>query len=330
MGPVRLLRIVVAAAAAFSGALAGGASPGLGADDWPTRTVRMIVPFAAGSANDVSARVYADGLARRWGQPVVIENKPGADALVGGGAFASSRDDHKLLYGTASMVTVSPLLQEALPYDPSRDLVPISSTASSIFVVAVHNTLPVHSLKDLVQLTAAKPRELLWSSGPSLPHFVFAAMLRRNHLEQVYIPYRDAAAQQTDFREGRVQVLSHALQSVRGAVAAGQARILAVTSAGREPSLPTVPTVAEAGFPEMQIDGLSGIFGWRDMPSTVRDRISTDIQAVAKDAHARSLIEANGQRVLGSSPDEFSAAIEQQRARIEQINRVVDLKKPTD
>jgi tripartite-type tricarboxylate transporter receptor subunit TctC len=80
----------------------------------------------------------------------------------------------------------------------------------------------------------------------------------------------------------------------------------------------------------MQIDGLSGIFGWRDMPSTVRDRISTDIQAVAKDAHARSLIEANGQRVLGSSPDEFSAAIEQQRARIEQINRIVDLKKPTD
>ena len=114
---------------------------GLEGNDWPARAVKVIVPFAAGSANDVSARLYADGLARRWGKPVIVENKPGADAIVGGGAFANARDDHTLLYGTASMVTVSPLLQEVLPYDPSRDMVPISSTASSIFVIAVHDQL---------------------------------------------------------------------------------------------------------------------------------------------------------------------------------------------
>ncbi|MDE5465670.1 hypothetical protein GWG67_34315 [Bradyrhizobium sp. CSS354] len=95
------------------------------------RTVKIIVPFAAGSANDVSARFYADGLTRRWGKPVVVENRPGADAVVGGGAFANARDDHTLLYGTASMVTVSPLLQDSLPYDPSLDMLPIASTASS-------------------------------------------------------------------------------------------------------------------------------------------------------------------------------------------------------
>ena len=331
MGTVRLFRVVLASAAfagVFIGALAGTVAPGLGADDWPTRTVKIIVPFPAGTANDVGARVYADGLAKRWGQPVVIENKPGADAIVGGGAFAGARDDHTLLYGTASMVTVSPLLQETLPYDPSRDMVPLSSTASAILVIAAHNQLPVHSLKELAQLSSARPGQLSWSSGPSLPHFVYAAMLRRNHLDQVYIPYRDAPTQQADFGEGRVQVLSHALQSVRSAVAAGQARILAVTSPAREPGLPTVPTVAEAGFPEMEMEGLSGIFGWRDMPPALRDRISADIRAVAGDPHARSLIEANGQRVLGSSPAEFSAAIEQQRARIQEINRIVDLRKP--
>jgi tripartite-type tricarboxylate transporter receptor subunit TctC len=298
----------------------------LGGDDWPARAVKIIVPFSAGSANDVSARLYADGLARRWSKPVIVENKPGADAILGGGAFANARDDHTLLYGTASMVTVSPLLQEVLPYDPARDMVPISSTASSIFVIAVHDQLPVRSLQELAQLARSKPGELSWSSGPSLPHFVFAAMLARNALSQVYIPYRDAMNQQTDFGEGRVQILSHALQSVRGPVAAGKARILAVTSPRREPGLPDVPTVAEVGFPEMEIEGLTGLFGWRDMPPALRDRISVDVQAVAGDSSIRSRIEAAGQRVLGSTPDEFSAAIERQRTRIQQISRIVDLR----
>jgi tripartite-type tricarboxylate transporter receptor subunit TctC len=131
------------------------------------------------------------------------------------------------------MVTVSPLLQEVLPFDPSRDMVPIASTASSILVIAVHDQLPVHSLQELAQLARSKPGELSWSSGPSLPHFVFAAFLTRNALRQVYIPYRDATTQQTDFGEGRVQILSHALLAVRGPVAAGKARILAVTSPER-------------------------------------------------------------------------------------------------
>ena len=326
MRPVRHLRSIVAFTVAIAAALTAEVSPGRGADDWPTRTVKIIVPFAAGSANDLCARVYADGLTKRWGQPVVIENKPGADAIVGGGAFANARDDHTLLYGTASMVTVNPLLQEKLPYDPSRDLVPISSGASAILVVAVHKQVPVQSLQDLAQLARDKPKNLSWSSGPSLPYFAFAAMLRRHELDQVYIPYRDAAAQQADFGEGRVQVLSHALQIVRGPVAAGQARMLAVTSRQREPALPDIPTVSEAGYPEMEIDGLSGLFGWRDMPPKLRDKISADVQAISRDQHARSLIEASGQRVLGSSPDDFSAAIERQRTRIHEINRIVDLR----
>jgi tripartite-type tricarboxylate transporter receptor subunit TctC len=322
----RHLRRVFAFTMVLAGASAGTTSICLGGDDWPARTVRVIVPFAAGSANDVSARLYAEGLAKRWAKPVIVENKPGADAIVGVGAFANAKDDHTLLYGTASMVTVSPLLQEALPYDPSRDLVPISSTASSIFVIAVHDSLQVRSLLELAQLARSKPGELSWSSGPSLPHFVFAAMLARHALKQVYIPYRDASSQQADFGEGRVQILSHALLAVRGPVVTGKVRILAVTSSAREPGLPNVPTVAEAGFPEMEIDGLTGLFGWRDMPATLRDRISADVQAVAGDPHVRSRIEAGGQHVLGSSPDEFSAAIERQRTRIHQIGHIVDLR----
>jgi tripartite-type tricarboxylate transporter receptor subunit TctC len=320
------LRNVLAFTIAVAGASAGTMATCLGGDDWPTRAVKIIVPFSAGSANDVSARVYADRLAKRWGKPTIIENRPGADAIVGGGAFANAKDDHTLLYGTASMNTVAPLQQEVLPYDPFRDMVPISSTASSIFVIAVHDQLPVRSLQELVQLAQSRPEELSWSSGPSLPHYVFAAMLTRNALRQVYIPYRDAMTQQTDFGEGRVQILAHTLQAVRGPVAAGKARILAVTSPRREPGLPHIPTVAEAGFPEMEIEGLSGLFGWRDMPPTLRDRISADVRAVAGDPLVHSLIDASGQRVLGSTPSEFSAAIELQRMRIQQISSIVDLR----
>lgn len=323
---LRNLRNVIAFTMLLAGATVATVSTCRGDDAWPVRTVKIIVPFAAGSANDVSARFYADGLARRWGKPVVVENRPGADAVVGGGAFANARDDHTLLYGTASMVTVSPLLQDSLPFDPSRDMVPIASTASSILVIAVHDRLPVRSLQELAQLARSKPGELSWSSGPSLPHFVFAAMLARHALKQIYIPYRDASAQQADFGEGRVQILSHALLAVRAPVAAGKARILAVTSPGRQPGLPDVPTVAESGFAEMEIEGLAGLFGWRDMPPALRDRISADVQAVAADPLVRSRIEASGAQVLGSTPGEFSAAIERQRVRIEQISRIVNLR----
>jgi len=322
----RHFRFVIAFTIAFAGTLADTTSIGCANDAWPTRAVRVIVPFAAGSANDVSARFYTERLAVRWGKPVIVENKPGADAVVGGGAFANAKDDHTLLYGTASMVTVSPLLQDVLPYDPSLDMVPIVSTASSIFVIAVHDRLPVRSLPELVQLTRSRPGELSWTSGASTPHFLFAAMLTRHALKQVYIPYRDATTQQADFSEGRVQILSHALLAVRGPVAGGKARIVAVASPVREPSLPDIPTVAEAGFPEMEIEGLAGLFGWRGMPPALRDKIAADVRAIATDPSVRSRIEASGQHVLGGTPDEFSAAIERQRSRIQEMARIVDLR----
>jgi tripartite-type tricarboxylate transporter receptor subunit TctC len=256
----------------------------------------------------------------------VIENKPGADAIIGGSSFAAARDDHTLLYGTASMITVNPLLQATLPYDPLRDMVPIAPGGSSIIVVAVAQRVQARSLKDLVELARAKPGELSWGAGPSLPHFAFAATLRRHQLDMVHIPYRDVATPQADLSEGRLQVLSHSLQAVAGLVAAGKARILAVTSPQRERALPDVPTAAEAGFPEMEVESLTGLFGWRDMPPELRDRIAADMKTAAEDPVLHMQFEANGQRVLFGTPAEFAAAIGRQRIRIQQIMHIIDLK----
>jgi tripartite-type tricarboxylate transporter receptor subunit TctC len=299
------------------------------AEPWPTRTVRLIVPFPAGSANDAAARLYAEGLSKRWAKPVVVDNRAGADASIGTGAFANARDDHTLLYSTASTITVNPLLQDSLPYDPAKDLTPIGAGASATLVVAVHAQLPVQSLQDLTSLASAKPGTLNWGSGPSLPYFVFAALVKRRGFDMIYIPYRDATSAAADLGEGRVHVLSHALQAVTPPLKQGKARIIAVMSSQREPTLPDVPTVVEAGFPEMEMEGLSGLFGWRDMSPELRDRLSADMQAVAQDPELRARIVASGQRALGSTAADFAAAIERQRLRVREIAQIIDVKNPT-
>lgn len=321
-----LLAILLRAALLVTLAIAAAPQAALAFSDWPSRAVRLIVPFPVGSENDIAARMYAEGLSRRWTRPVIVENKPDTDAIVGGGVFAGARDDHTLLYGTASMITVNPLMWQALPYDPVLDLVPIASGASSILVIAVTNGLPVQSLKDLVELVRSKPGALSWGAGPSLPHFVFAATLKRHQLGMIHISYRDAATPQAELSEGRVHVLSNSLQAVAGPVNAGKARILAVTSPQRETMLADVPTVAESGFPEMEIEGLSGLFGWRDMPPELRDKIAADMRAVGRDPVLQIRFEASGQRVLTGTPAEFAAAIGRQRVRIQQIMHIIDLK----
>lgn len=306
--------------------LVSSARADLAFSDWPSRTVRIVVPFPSGSTKDLAARAYAEGLSRRWIRPVVVENRPGADAIVGGTAIGAPRDDHTLLYSTVSMLTVNPLLQGALPYDPTRDMVPIAPGARDILAIAVARDVPAQSLKDLIELARGKPGRLSWSAGPSLPHFTFAATLRRHHLNMVQLPYRDEVTMQAGFGEGRLHVLAHSLQTVSVAVNAGTARILAVTSPHREPVLPDVPTVAEAGFPEMEIEGLCGLFGWRDMPPELRDRIAADMRVVAADPVLQVQFEATGQRALSGTPAEFAAAIGRQRIRIQQIMHIIDLK----
>ena len=293
---------------------------------WPVRPVRVIVPIGPGSAPDAAARLVADRLGQRWGQPVVIENRPGADASVGTGAFANANDDHTLLYGFASALTVNPLIQEKVPFDPARDFVPISAVTNTIIAVAVHRDLPAYSLADLARIAQATPGKILWGAGPSLPRFLFAAFLKQRNLEMLYVPYRDAAASPIDLGEGRVQLLITSLQATVAPVQSGKARVIAIANTHRTATLPDVQTASEAGYPEMSIDGLIGFFGWRGMPIKLRDSISADIAEVLKDPEIRARIEASGQLVLGGTSEQFAAAIEQQRARIAEIAALIDFK----
>jgi tripartite-type tricarboxylate transporter receptor subunit TctC len=190
----------------------------------------------------------------------------------------------------------------------------------------VHDGVPARSLAELATLARAEPGKLVWGSGPSLPRYIFTAFLKRQGLDMPYVAYRDAATPPLDLGEGRIQVLVTSLQATNAPVHSGKARIIAVANTSRAPTLPNVPTAAEAGHPEMAMDGLSGFFGWRDMPIALRDKISADVQALTQDPGVRARLEATGQLVLGTTPAEFVAAIERQRVRVGEIARLIDLK----
>src|SRR5713101_3678416 len=167
---------------------------------WPERPIKLIVTFPPGSANDAAARIFADALGKKW-------DKPGAEGTIGVGAFVAAQDDHTLLYTVAGSVTVAPLLIDRLPYDVERDLQPIAATTAIVLTLAVSNDLPVRSIPELIDVLRSNPGKYAWTSGPTLPRYVFAAFLKRNGLQMNFVSYRDASQPQADLGEGRIQVL---------------------------------------------------------------------------------------------------------------------------
>src|SRR5436190_6639450 len=148
------------------------------AAEWPHRTVRLIAPLPAGSGSDFSARLFVERLSQRWGQPVIVENRPGADGVIGVSAFLSTDDDHTLLFAISAVVTTHPITHEKLPYDPVRDLVPIASTSDVILAIATTEKNSIRSLDDLVQTARARPGKLNWASSPGLPPFVVGGFFK--------------------------------------------------------------------------------------------------------------------------------------------------------
>jgi tripartite-type tricarboxylate transporter receptor subunit TctC len=293
---------------------------------WPERPVKLIVTFPPGSANDAAARIFADGLSKKWGKPVVVEDRPGAEGTIGVGAFVASQDDHTLLYTVAGSVTVAPLLIDHLIYDVDRDLVPIAATTAIVLTLAVTNDLPIRSIPDLMDVVRSNPGKYAWASGPSLPRYVFAAFLKRNDLVMNFVSYRDASQPQADLGEGRIQVLVTSLTASSSPVQSGKAHFLAVINPTRAAALPELQTTRELGHPELEIDGLAGIFAGTIMSTELRNRIAADVAAVCQEPEARRKLEAAGHNVLGGTTGELKAGIAKQRAWLDEVTRIIDVK----
>jgi tripartite-type tricarboxylate transporter receptor subunit TctC len=293
---------------------------------WPQRAVHVIVPFGVGSATDVTARLFAERLSKRWGQPVVVENRPGADSIVAVTAFAANHDDHTLLYSPPGPITVNPVLYAKLSYDPARDLAPISLGSEVFVTIAVPASLKLTSLSDLVALARAQPGKLNWVATPGVVYFRFAGFVKSAGLDMVQVPYKDFTQAVNDLAEGRIQVMATSLAVVRPHVQSGKVTPLAVTSSSRASISPDVPTAAEAGVPALAFGAFGGFFGWRDMPADLRERIAADIRAAGTDPALVATLTAAGVAVRTSTPAEFAAAIEDERAKVAAIAQSVGTK----
>lgn len=293
---------------------------------WPERTVKMIVTFPPGSANDAAARIFGDALSRRWGKPVVVEDRPGAEGTLGVASFVTSQDDHTLLYTVAGSVSVAPLLLDKLPYDVEQDLQPIASTTAIVLTLAVSNGLGAGTIPELIDIVRKAPGKYAWTSGPTLPRYVFEAFLRRHGLFMNHVSYRDAAQPQADLGENRIQVVVTSLTASSSPVQSGKARLLAVINSVRAAALPEVKTAREAGYPELEIDGLAGIFGGTTMSEELKQRIGADVAAVCADVEVRERLQAGGHNVLAGNAEELKTGIAAQRAWISAINQLVDIR----
>lgn len=294
----------------------------LAAEPWPRGPVRIIVPIAAGSGSDVAARQFAERLADRWKQPVVVENRPGGDGLVGTIAFAALRDDHVLFFSPAAPISVFPQTHEKLPYDPARDLVPIASATNTFVMLAASEAVKVQTLQQLIALARSRPGMLNWTSGGGALAYLLAGFVRGAGLDMVAVPYRDQSVAVQDLASGRIHVMMTVLAALLPRVSSGNITLLAVTNRERAPLVPDVPTVLELGHPELTFEGLWGFFGPRHMPIELRNRIAADIRAVAADADLTKRLAAIGQITHAGTSSEFQAEIEAQRDKIASIVKV--------
>jgi tripartite-type tricarboxylate transporter receptor subunit TctC len=281
---------------------------------WPSRPVRFILTLGAGSGSDIGARLLADRLSQRWGEPVIVENRPGGDAIVAINAFVTAHDDHVLLFSPTSSFTAHVYLHDNLPYQAS-DLVPITRVSNTIITISVPASLNVNSLQELAAMARAEPGKLNWAGVTGALDFVFAGWLKQEGLNINKVPYRNPVDAANDLSEGRVQVYEAALAIVRPQLESGKIKLLAVTNSVHAPTLPKLPTVAEAGYPALTIDGLVGLFGPTGMPLELRQRITADIRAVV-DPTIEDRLTITGQLTNIGGPEEFGKSIDEQRAKI--------------
>ena len=281
-----------------------------GADRFPERPVRMIVPFSAGGTLDIVARVVAQELSSYWGQSVVPDNRVGAGGNIGNELAAQAAPDgHTLLANTAAL-TIAPSVYKKLSFDPLRDFVPISKVGFSPAVILVHESVRVNSISELIALAKAQPGKLNYGSsgvGGSV-HLAMELFKSVAKVDITHIPYKGAAPAMSELMGGQIQVLLNAMGTGLALAKSGKVKALAVTTAQRSPFAPDVPAVAESGVP-YEFSYWYGIFAPSKTPRAVVTQLNADVAKVLETAATRKRLAAQGVTPVGNSLAQFAAEV---------------------
>jgi tripartite-type tricarboxylate transporter receptor subunit TctC len=259
------------------------AAPAPHARAYPTRPVVIVVPFAPGSTTDVVARLLADRLQERLGQPFMIEYKPGSGATIGAHAVAKAEPDgHTLLLGTSASMAINPTLRKNLPYDPAVDLVPLALVARGAFVLVVNVSLPIHSVRDLIDFAKKDRGPLAFgSSGPGSPHHLYGELLNSvAGIRMTHVPYRGSVQPLQDVVAGQIQLMFCDFSLAGELISAGKVRPLGVTTKERLTVLPDVPALAEAGIPEFDAASWMLLAAPSGTPREIVAKLHAELQTI--------------------------------------------------
>jgi len=313
---------VVAALALAIHAIATTASL---AQQWPTHPVRLVLPFGPGSGADTAARLIADKLQQKWGQPVIIDGRPGGDGLLSLGIVVSAKDDHTLFFGPSSIFVVQRYVHANMTFDPQTDLAPIAGAAKVQIAIAVPTSLGVSTLAEFVALARAKPSATSYAVAPGFSEFVFDGFVKENGLAIAKAPYRDITKSPIDLAENRIQLSMQSYAAMRSYAQTGKIKFIAINDRDRSPVAPDIPTVVEAGFPSLLASPVLGLLGPRDKSMDLRRRIAADVLAALDDKTVRDRLAITGQLAAPMDVDAYTAALKEQYAQVAHIASVLGI-----
>lgn len=323
MNPRKLFTFALSALLACTGAAA--AEP-----PWPSKPVKIVVPYPAGAGVDPVARLVGQGLADRWHQSVVVENKPGGSGTIGAAAVARApADGLTIMMSATAEVVINQFFMDAMPYDPETDLVPVTLAVRLPFVLVTHPSNPYDSVAELVAHAKAHPDQVSYaSSGPGTPQHLAAVLLAQlSGAPLVHVPYKGVAPSITDLLANHVSIGFAGLPAALPHVQKGTLKALAVSSAASAPVAPQVPPVAATpGLESFELNQWFGIWVPRDTPASVIARIRDDVAAVLQVPAIRNALDAQGATPSGMPTEEFNAFVKSEREKFSTIVKAANLK----
>ncbi|MES2183055.1 MAG: tripartite tricarboxylate transporter substrate binding protein [Pseudomonadota bacterium] len=298
-------------------ALAAITSPGLHAQTYPSKPITLVVPFGAGGGGDVYARILQQKLGTMLGQPVIVDNKPGAGSVIGTDFVAKSRPDGYTLVMISTAQLVNETLVKKKPYELMRDLVAVAPINAGPLVLVVRSSLPIRSIQDLVQQAKASPGKFNYASaGVGTPYHMAAELFKNMAgIDMVHVPYKSSGAARADVVGGTVQMMFDGVNTMKELIANGSVRPLAVTSGTRSPVLPDVPTLAESGYPGYAASGGVGLMAPRGTPAAVITLLNQSMARIASDPDMLAALANGGQTAVVMTPAEYTRFIESEIAK---------------
>lgn len=294
------------------------------AADFPNRPIRIILPAPAGSGVDITARTIAQKLTEAWGQQVVVDNRPGANGIIGMEAVAKAKPDgYTLLQGFTSALTINPYVYKSLPYDTFRDYSPITQTVTNTMVLVVNPFLPVRSAKELVALGKSRPGDLVYASAGigNLTHLAGELLRVEAKIKTLHVPYKGETPGFTALVGGETAFMFIAALGVSTHIATGKLRLLATCGEKRATAFPDTPTMIESGFPKVVVTGWGGFLAPAGTPAEILQKVQRETARVLFTPEIRERLSSLGAEPVGSNPEEFAAFVKAEAEKWSRVTR---------